>query len=113
MAYQTIRVEDREGVALLTLSRPEVMNALSSRMRAELLEALTAAATSARVIVLTGEGRGFCSGQDLADGGNAATLDLEGTLNDEYVPMLRAIYDCPVPTIAAARCGSRSDAAPT
>jgi 2-(1,2-epoxy-1,2-dihydrophenyl)acetyl-CoA isomerase len=70
-------------------------------MRAELTQALNDAAQTARCIVLTGAGRGFCSGQDLLDAGDPATLDLERTLNEEYVPLLQAIYDCPVPTIAA------------
>jgi len=51
--------------------------------------------------VLTGEGKAFCSGQDLGDGGNAAELDLERTLREEYEPMLRAIVGSAVPTIAA------------
>ena len=51
--------------------------------------------------MLTGTGRAFCSGQDLSDGGTVATLDLERVLREEYMPMLRAITDCPVPTIAA------------
>ncbi|HBV56301.1 MAG TPA: 2-(1,2-epoxy-1,2-dihydrophenyl)acetyl-CoA isomerase, partial [Rhodobacteraceae bacterium] len=43
----------------------------------------------------------FCSGQDLSDRANASEVDLERTLRDEYGPMLKAIYDCPVPTITA------------
>jgi 2-(1,2-epoxy-1,2-dihydrophenyl)acetyl-CoA isomerase len=50
---------------------------------------------------MTGAGKAFCSGQDLGDGGSAASLDLERTLRDEYVPMLKAIFDCRIPTIAA------------
>ncbi|MDD8022498.1 MAG: enoyl-CoA hydratase-related protein [Paracoccaceae bacterium] len=101
MPYQAIRYEISEGMAVITLNRPEVMNALNSQMRAELLEALKRAATEARVIVLTGAGRAFCSGQDLGDGGAMAGLDLERVLRDEYEPMLKAIYDCPVPVISA------------
>lgn len=97
----TIRVETTGGLTVITMNRPEVMNALNSEMRRALTAALTAAAASARVIVLTGAGRAFCSGQDLADGGNAAAIDLEATLRDEYEPMLKAIYDAPVPVIAA------------
>jgi len=101
MNYQTIRLRHQEGVAVITLNRPDVMNALNTQMRAEILHAVRDAEKSARVIVLTGEGRAFCSGQDLGDRATAATTDLERTLRDEYMPMLRAIYDCPVPTIAA------------
>lgn len=50
---------------------------------------------------MTGAGASFCSGQDLGDASSAAKLDLERVLRDEYVPMLRAIFDCPVPTICA------------
>ncbi len=101
MTYQTITLTIDEGVAVLRLNRPEVMNALNSQMRAEILHAVKEAPKAARVLVLTGEGRAFCSGQDLADRGNAANLDLERTLRDEYEPMLKAIFDCPVPTVAA------------
>ncbi len=101
MHYQAITLTETGGIAVVTLNRPTVMNALNRQMRAEVTQAFLAATGTARVIVLTGAGRGFCAGQDLADAGSAADLDLEGTLNDEYVPMLRAIVDCPVPTIAA------------
>ena len=101
MDYETIVLTEIDGVATITLNRRDVMNALNVQMRAEITDAFKAAAKTARVIVLTGAGTAFCSGQDLGDGGNAAKLDLERTLRDEYVPMLRAIYDCPVPTIAA------------
>ena len=90
-----------EGVATVTLNRPDVMNALSTQMRAELLHALREAPKSARVLVLTGAGKAFCSGQDLGDRTRLGAADLERTLRDEYVPMLRAIYDCPIPTISA------------
>ena len=101
MQYRTIRLDIADGIATVTLNRPEVMNALDTQMRAEITHAVTAAEAEARVIVMTGEGRAFCSGQDLGDGGNATKLDLERTLRDEYVPMLRAITRCKVPTIAA------------
>ncbi|WP_108484284.1 enoyl-CoA hydratase-related protein [Oceaniglobus ichthyenteri] len=101
MHYQTIRLSIHENMAVLTLRRPDVMNALSTQMRAEILHAVRAASEQARVLVITGQGRAFCSGQDLGDGGNAANLDLERILRDEYMPMLKAIYDCPIPTIAA------------
>ena len=101
MEYQTIALARDGDVAVVALDRPDVMNALNTRMRAEITHAVGAAGGSARVVVLTGRGRAFCSGQDLSDRAGAADIDLERTLREEYVPMLRAIFDCPVPTIAA------------
>ncbi len=101
MDYQTIRLEIADDIATITLARPDVMNALNTQMRAELLHAIQVAGREARVAVMTGEGRAFCSGQDLGDRATAANIDLERVLRDEYEPMLRAIFDCPVPTIAA------------
>ncbi|WP_372833687.1 enoyl-CoA hydratase-related protein [Puniceibacterium confluentis] len=101
MHYDTIQFEIRDNVAVVTLNRPDVMNALNTQMRAEITDAVLRGGRDARVVVLTGNGQSFCSGQDLGDRATAANLDLERTLRDEYVPMLRAIYDCPVPTISA------------
>lgn len=101
MSFETILYGVADGVATITLNRPEVMNGLNARMRREVAQALGAAATEARVAVITGAGRGFCSGQDLADAGAIGELDLERILREEYEPMLRAVYDCPIPTIAA------------
>jgi 2-(1,2-epoxy-1,2-dihydrophenyl)acetyl-CoA isomerase len=96
-----VRTALEDGVATLTLARPDVMNALNSAMRGELLAALGEASRRARAIVLTGTGRAFCSGQDLADATGAGGFDLERSLRDEYEPLLKAIAGCPVPTIAA------------
>ena len=101
MDYQTLTYSLDEGVATITLNRPDKMNALTTQMRAEIAYAVTEAGKRARVVVITGAGRAFCSGQDLGDRANASNLDMERTLRDEYAPMLRAIVDCPVPTIAA------------
>lgn len=101
MSYQTIRYDLADGQATITLNRPDVMNALNSLMRAELRDAVQQASAQARVVVLTGAGRAFCSGQDLGDRVNLGAIDLERTLRDEYEPMLQAIADCPVPVIAA------------
>ena len=101
MDLRTIRVTESEGVAWITLNRPEVMNALSTLLRAELLAAWREVEARARCIVLTGAGRAFCSGQDLQDALGMGELDLGRVLVEEYEPLLRAIYDCPVPTIAA------------
>lgn len=101
MDYQTIQLTLTDGYAVITLGRPGVMNAVNAQMRAELLHAVGEASRNARAIVLTGEGKAFCSGQDLGDQTSVNNANLERTLRDEYVPLLRAIFDCPVPTIAA------------
>ncbi len=101
MDYQTLRIDEQDGYAVITLDRPELKNALNKQMRAELLHAFKDQAKTVRAIVYTGAGDAFCSGQDLNDRKSVANANLERTLRDEYVPLLRAIYDCPVPTIAA------------
>ena len=101
MNYSTIRLAVRNDIAVITLNRPDVMNALNTQMRAEITHAVKAAGTSARVLVITGKGRAFCSGQDLGDRADTSDIDLERTLRDEYMPMLTAIFECPIPTIAA------------
>ena len=102
MEYQTIRLSYAYGYAEITLDRPDVKNALNGQMRAELLDAIKEASDAARVIVLTGAGEAFCSGQDLTDAQHSlSNTNLERTLRDEYMPLLRAIFDCQVPTISA------------
>ena len=101
MDYDTITYDITDDIATVTLNRADVMNALNTQMRAEITDAVRDAGKNARVVVLTGAGKAFCSGQDLGDRANAANLDLERTLRDEYVPMLRAIFDSPIPTISA------------
>lgn len=101
MQYETLTYDFTDGVAVITLARPDVMNALNAQMRAELLHAVKRAAGEARAIVLTGAGRAFCAGQDLGDTGNLNTVNLERLLRDEYTPIVKAIADCPVPVIAA------------
>ncbi|WP_298676579.1 enoyl-CoA hydratase-related protein [uncultured Lentibacter sp.] len=103
MDYQTITYElNAAGYAVIGLNRPDKMNAMTAQMRAEIPAAVRAALTEgARAIVLTGHGGAFCSGQDLGDGGNAAHIDLERVLRDEYNPMVKTLVDAPVPVISA------------
>lgn len=101
MQYETLIHTVENDVTTVTMNRPDVMNGLNAQMRLDLTHAFKHAHEHSRVIVLTGAGRGFCSGQDLGDRKNAADLDVERTLLEEYEPMLMAIYDCPIPTIAA------------
>lgn len=101
MDYQEILFSLEDGLAVVTLNRPAKMNALTGLTRAEITHAMQRAGKEARAVVLTGSGVSFCSGQDLSDAASQGKLDLERTLRDEYTPMLEAIYNCPVPTIAA------------
>ncbi|MFB2531084.1 enoyl-CoA hydratase-related protein [Paracoccus sp. p4-l81] len=98
--FTTILYDVTDDVATITLNRPEVMNALNRTMRAEITTAIARAETEARCLVLTGTGRAFCSGQDLADAGGAP-IDLGRILREEYEPMLAALTGCRLPTIAA------------
>lgn len=99
--YQTIIYTLVDNVATIRLNRPDRMNSLNAAMRRELLDALTRAPAEARAVVLTGVGRGFCAGQDLGDVGRFEELDLQQVLREEYEPLLKLLYDCPVPTICA------------
>lgn len=90
-----------DAVALITMNRPEALNAFNGKMRADLLDALATVANNAdvRVIVLTGAGRGFCAGADVTDvrGG----YNVEDVLNTEYGAFLSVIQTCEQPVIAA------------
>jgi 2-(1,2-epoxy-1,2-dihydrophenyl)acetyl-CoA isomerase len=99
--FETIRVENSKGVQTITLNRPESLNALNAAMRRELLAAIKAAGKdeSVRAIVITGEGRGFCSGADLR--GGSAEREFRRVVTTEYNPLITAIRDIPKPVIAA------------
>jgi 2-(1,2-epoxy-1,2-dihydrophenyl)acetyl-CoA isomerase len=99
MDYQTIKLDIEDGLAILTINRPDKMNALNTLARAEIAHAMRELGKTARAIVITGAGRACCTGQDLGDADGPP--DLERTLRDEYGPMLEAIHNCPVPTISA------------
>ncbi len=101
MSWNTIRYGVEAGIARLTLNRPELLNGMNAEMRGEIRQAVIAAGNEARVLVITGAGRGFCSGQDLGGETDVTRFDLREILTREYEPMLRAIHDCPIPTIAA------------
>jgi 2-(1,2-epoxy-1,2-dihydrophenyl)acetyl-CoA isomerase len=99
--YQAIRVDLADAVATITLNRPESLNSLNAPMRAELLAAVKAAGRdeAVRAVVITGEGRGFCSGADLR--GGSAERDFRRVLTDQYNPLITAIRELPKPVIAA------------
>lgn len=98
---QTIRYTLSDGVATITLARPESLNALNAAMRAELLAAVKAAGRddAVRAVVITGEGRGFCSGADLR--GGSGERDFRRVLVDEYNPLIAALRELAKPVIAA------------
>jgi 2-(1,2-epoxy-1,2-dihydrophenyl)acetyl-CoA isomerase len=105
MAYENILFSVENGVARLTLNRPEKLNSFNTAMHGEVRDALgRVAREGARVLVLTGAGRGFCAGQDLADravapGGTA--VDLGESIEKNYKPLILALRSLPLPVIAA------------
>jgi 2-(1,2-epoxy-1,2-dihydrophenyl)acetyl-CoA isomerase len=90
-----------DGVATLTLNRPDALNALNAELRRELSAAIKAAARddATRAVVITGAGRGFCSGADLR--GGSGERDFRAVLTAEYKPLIAAIRGLPKPVVAA------------
>src|SRR5688500_2644042 len=101
MAYESIIVEQSGGIARITLNRPDRLNSFTRAMHAELREAL-ADLGDARVVVLTGAGRGFCAGQDLNDRAVAPgeAVDLGETVEESWNPLIRTLAALPQPVIA-------------
>ena len=105
MSYQTILFDVTGGVARLTLNRPDRLNSFNTAMHGEVRAALGSLnGSDARVLVLTGAGRGFCAGQDLGDravapGGGA--VDLGESIEKNYKPLVMALRNLPMPVIAA------------
>tara|TARA_B100000315_G_scaffold242422_1_gene264566 strand:+ start:1225 stop:2097 length:873 start_codon:yes stop_codon:yes gene_type:complete len=97
------RVDDR--IATITLNRPQALNAMTDSLMSGLSEALARvdADEAVRVVVLTGNGRGFCAGADLAQVANpepAPAAPAGNSMGDVFNQAMRAIENCPVPTIA-------------
>jgi methylglutaconyl-CoA hydratase len=104
MPYNTLKLQVTGDIATITLSRPEKRNAISTEMTDELMAALAEVETSpARVAILTGEGKAFCSGIDLGALRAIATQSAEENLEDarRFARLLRRIWSFPKPTIAA------------
>ena len=101
MAYETIILTQADHVARITLNRLDRLNSFTRAMHAELRQALDEAA-EARVIVLTGAGRGFCAGQDLNDRAVAPgeAVDLGDTVEESWNPLIRRLAEAPQPVIA-------------
>lgn len=98
MSYQHIRYDLAAGVATITLADPATLNALSLAMVEEIIAALKHAGGEARAIILTGEGRGFCSGANLVGGAGFGAGD---ALKTHYNPMFNTIRDLPIPIVTA------------
>jgi 2-(1,2-epoxy-1,2-dihydrophenyl)acetyl-CoA isomerase len=110
MPEALVLVSQAGCVRTLTLNRPSALNSFTSAMHGELLTALDDAAddTEVRCVVLTGAGRGFCAGQDLADPmvapdptPGAPPKDLGRTIELLYKPLVRRLRSMPVPVVAA------------
>jgi 2-(1,2-epoxy-1,2-dihydrophenyl)acetyl-CoA isomerase len=105
MSYETILFEVDSGVARLTLNRPDKLNSFNVQMHGEVREALgSIPGSSARVLVLTGAGRGFCAGQDLGDRAvapGAHGVDLGESIEKRYNPLVLALQALPMPVICA------------
>src|SRR3954464_6726583 len=101
MAYETIDFKADGAVARITLSRPDRLNSFTAEMHEELRDALENLG-DARVLVLTGAGRGFCAGQDLNDRAVAPgqAVDLGENVEQSWNPLIRALTSLPQPVIA-------------
>ncbi|KZZ85576.1 enoyl-CoA hydratase-related protein [Bacillus sp. SJS] len=99
--YEAIKFETKNGVAWLTLNRPDKLNAFTAQMNKEITQALKGAASdeAIRCVVITGEGRAFCSGEDLGSIGEETNHG--DILRNRYNPMVRALAAFEKPVIAA------------
>ncbi|MFC0399657.1 2-(1,2-epoxy-1,2-dihydrophenyl)acetyl-CoA isomerase PaaG [Paraburkholderia rhizosphaerae] len=106
MAYEAIHVvnDSTNRVVTITLNRPDKLNSFTLAMHEEVAAALDdVEAAGARALVLTGAGRGFCAGQDLADLDftPGAMTDLGDVIDRQFNPLIRRIQSLPLPVIAA------------
>jgi len=112
MAYENILFERSGGIARVTLNRPDKLNSFNVAMHEELADALKQVAEddSARVLLLTGAGKGFCAGQDLGDrqvSGGDGPPDLGESVEKYYAPLVRRIRSLKLPVV----CGVNGVAA--
>jgi 2-(1,2-epoxy-1,2-dihydrophenyl)acetyl-CoA isomerase len=106
MTYETILYSSAQGIARVTLNRPDRLNSFTAQMHEELRDALAKikADASARVLLLTGAGRGFCAGQDLSDRAVApgdAPVDLGASIENNYRPLILTLRSLPMPVVCA------------
>jgi 2-(1,2-epoxy-1,2-dihydrophenyl)acetyl-CoA isomerase len=106
MDYETILYASADGIARITLNRPDRLNSFTDAMHAELRDALgrVKGDSAVRVLLVTGAGRGFCAGQDLADRAVApggAPVDLGASIERNYKPLILALRSLPLPVVCA------------
>ena len=108
MDYSTILYDLEDSVLLITLNRPEILNAFNRDMMAEIIDALDKADAddNVRAIIVTGAGRGFCAGADLSAGGNTFNAEArddreDGLHRDGGGRVTLRIFECKKPIIAA------------
>ena len=99
----SLRVEVDEGIATLTLDRPDARNALDAALKGELLDAVRMADhdPAVRVVVLTGAGAAFCAGQDLREATSPDAPNLSTVLRETYNPLILAMRRLDKPIVAA------------
>jgi 2-(1,2-epoxy-1,2-dihydrophenyl)acetyl-CoA isomerase len=106
MAFTSIDFNVTEGVATLKLNRPKALNSFTRKMHAEVREAMQQVTedSAIRCLVITGEGRGFCAGQDLSDravSNDEGAPDLGESVKKNYNPLIKSIMNLPKPVICA------------
>jgi len=104
MAYKTVILEKRDGVALLTLNRPEELNSVNREMRTEILDVLKDLEDNpkVKVIIVTGAGRAFCAGADINElKGVKKDPDIRNFINKTLFTMTKAYYEFEKPIIGA------------
>jgi 2-(1,2-epoxy-1,2-dihydrophenyl)acetyl-CoA isomerase len=106
MGFNTIEFDTNEGVATLTLNRPKALNSFTGEMHTEIREVMQQVTDdkNIRCLVITGAGRGFCAGQDLADramSGDSGVPDVGKSVEENYNPLIRHIMNLPKPVICA------------
>jgi 2-(1,2-epoxy-1,2-dihydrophenyl)acetyl-CoA isomerase len=107
MTHESIEFEINDGIALLKLNRPKVLNSLNAQLMDEMRSALAEVSNNdaARVLVLTGNGRGFCAGADLSGGGMNSDLSIgeavAQSMEERFNPLVRDLFHLNKPLLAA------------
>lgn len=101
--FETITFETKHKVAILTLNRPDKLNSFTEQMNKEIVKACKEVAKNddIRALIITGAGRAFCAGEDLASVNSGAPINHGDFLRKRYNPMIMAIHSLEKPVIAA------------